>query len=297
VTATQNTNSISLTGGSLSAGASCNIQVNVTGTAAGAQNNTVGGVSSLEGGTGTGANASVFVMTPPAIGKQFSASPIQVGGTVSLTFTITDPAANGTNAVSGLSFTDALPAGLTVANGSSAACGGIATISGGNTISLTGGSATGAVPCQFTVTVTGAVAGSYTNTTGTVSSTNAGTGNTASAPLSVVNASLGGSIGVKSGPLNARVWPVVIGNNGPGVAQSARVSSFVLQQTLGAACTPVIAGLPAIAGDIAAGGTANANVTIDFTGCSSTAFFKVTIGLSADNGGVTASIVKLNQLP
>ena len=30
--------------------------------------------------------------------------------------------------------------------------------------------------------------------------------------------SLGGSIGQKTGPANARVWPIVIGNNGPGMA-------------------------------------------------------------------------------
>jgi Divergent InlB B-repeat domain len=112
--------------------------------------------------------------------------------------------------------------------------------------------------------------------------------------------SLGGSIGLKSGPPNARVWPFSIGNNGPGVALSAEIVNLTFAQTSGAACATaptITSAMPAVAGDIGVHATATANVTIDFSGCPSNAFFKVTANLSANGGAATGSIVKLNQLP
>ena len=84
--------------------------MNVTGTAAGTQNNTTGNVTSTEGGTGGTASASINVVAPPSIAKAFSATTIPLNGTTSLTFTITNPAAN-TVAETGVAFTDTLPAG------------------------------------------------------------------------------------------------------------------------------------------------------------------------------------------
>jgi hypothetical protein len=106
----------------------------------------------------------------------------------------------------------------------------------------------------------------------------------------------GGNIGLKSGPQNARVWPITIGNNGPGVALGAEIKNLVLTQTSGAACTPVVT-LPAVAGTIAPGASGVANVTINFTGCPANAFFKVTETMSANSGAATGSVVKLNQAP
>src|SRR5262249_2921651 len=54
-----------------------------------------------------------------------------------------------------------------------------------NTIALSGATIAANGQCQFSVTVTGASSGSYTNTTGAVTSTNGGTGNMASASLTV----------------------------------------------------------------------------------------------------------------
>ncbi|HSE11599.1 MAG TPA: Ig-like domain repeat protein [Rudaea sp.] len=61
ITATQNTIVVSLSGASLAAGASCNFSVNVTGTGAGIKNNTTGNISSVEGGAGATAMASITV--------------------------------------------------------------------------------------------------------------------------------------------------------------------------------------------------------------------------------------------
>jgi uncharacterized repeat protein (TIGR01451 family) len=184
VTATAGSGSISLSGGSLAATASCNISLNVTGTAAGQQNNTTGNVTSTEGGTGGTASASLNVEGPPSIAKVFNPSTISLNATTSLTFTITNPAANP-NALTGVAFSDTLPTGLTVANASATVCGGTLTLTAPTGIALTGATINTNSQCIFSITVTGAVAGQYTNTTGNVTSTNGGTGNTASANLTV----------------------------------------------------------------------------------------------------------------
>jgi fimbrial isopeptide formation D2 family protein/uncharacterized repeat protein (TIGR01451 family) len=184
ITATQGTNVISLSGGTIAASSSCTFSVNVTGTAAGTQSNTTGNVTSTEGGTGGTASASVNVEAPPSIAKVFNPSTIALNATTSLTFTITNPAAN-VQALTGVAFTDTLPTGLTVANASATVCGGTLTTTAPTGIALTGATINANSQCQFSVTVTGAAAGQFTNTTGNVTSTNGGTGNTASANLTV----------------------------------------------------------------------------------------------------------------
>ena len=185
VTATAGTGVISLSGGSVAHNASCTLSVNVTGTAAGAAANTTGAITSTEGGTGTSSNtATIAVVAPPSIAKVFNPSNIALNATTSLTFTITNPAAN-TVALAGVAFSDTLPTGLTVASATSSVCGGTLTTTNPTGISLSGATVAANGQCQFSVTVTGAAAGQFTNTTGNVSSTNGGTGNTASANLTV----------------------------------------------------------------------------------------------------------------
>ena len=175
---------ISLSGATVAANTSCTFSVNVTGIAAGTQNNTTGNVTSTEGGTGGTASASINVVAPPSIAKVFNPSNIALNATTSLTFTITNPAANAVP-LTGVAFTDTLPTGLTVANATSTVCGGTLTTTAPTGIALSGATIAANSQCQFSVTVTGAAAGSYTNTTGNVTSTNGGTGNTASANLTV----------------------------------------------------------------------------------------------------------------
>ncbi len=184
ITATAGTNVISLSGGTIAANSSCTFSVNVTGTAAGAQTNTTSAVTSTEGGTGGTATASINVEAPPSIAKAFNPTTIALNATTSLTFTITNPAANA-QSLTGVAFTDTLPTGLTVANGTSTVCGGTLTTTAPTGIALSGATIAASGQCQFSVTVTGAAAGQYTNTTGAVTSTNGGTGNTASANLTV----------------------------------------------------------------------------------------------------------------
>ena len=65
---------MTLANGVLPASGSCTITVNVTGTTAGAKNNTTSAVTSTEGGTGGTASASLAVVAPPTIAKAFGAA-------------------------------------------------------------------------------------------------------------------------------------------------------------------------------------------------------------------------------
>jgi len=161
--------------------------VNVTGTAAGTQVNTTGTVSSNEGGTGGMAMATLKVVAPPVIAKSFSPGDVALGGTSTLTFTLTNPAANA-DPENGVGFVDTFPSGMVVANPS----GGASTCADGDITANPGsGSVTAStilIPvgggCAINVNVVGNTAGALVNSV-TVSSTNGGVGNTAMATLDV----------------------------------------------------------------------------------------------------------------
>jgi fimbrial isopeptide formation D2 family protein len=202
IAATQGANAISLAGASLPAGGSCSFSLNVTGIAAGTQNNTTGSVTSTEGGTGSSAFAAIVVTAPPSLAQAFNPTNIALNATSSLTFTITNPAANVTS-LTGVAFTDTLPAGLTVADASSTVCGGTLTTTAPSGIALSGATIAVNSQCQFSITVTGPTSGLHTNTTGNVTSANGGIGNAATAGLTVAVApGIAEVFGVAGVPLN-----------------------------------------------------------------------------------------------
>ncbi len=110
----------------------------------------------------------------PTITKTFASDPIVKGATSVLGFTL-DNTEVGNVALTGVAFTDVLPAGLTVTSGSAAGCGGTVTRTAPRTIALSGGTLASGGSCSFSVTVTGAAEGAYTNITGYVSTTEGGT--------------------------------------------------------------------------------------------------------------------------
>ncbi len=189
ITAVAGSSTLSLSGATISANAGCNFAVNVTGVAAGSQNNTTGAGTSNEGGSGSSTSASVVVEAPPSIAVSFGSANVALDGTTSLTLTFTNPAAN-TQSLTGVAVTDTLPSGIVVAtpNGVANSCGGTATaVAGSGSLSLTGGAIATSSNCVLSINVTGTASGSYTNVTGNVSSTNGGAGNTASANLAVAS--------------------------------------------------------------------------------------------------------------
>src|SRR5207237_8435830 len=131
--------------------------------------------SSTESGPGSPSNtATMTVVAPPTIAKSFGAGSIPLGGTTSLDLTLTNP--NATIALSGISFADTLPAGLTAPNGTTATCGGSLVLTGGGTLTFSGGTLAGNANCTITVTVTGTTAGVKNNTTAPISSNETGAG-------------------------------------------------------------------------------------------------------------------------
>ncbi|MBR0901985.1 Ig-like domain repeat protein [Bradyrhizobium liaoningense] len=166
-------------------GGSCTVTVNVTGTSNGTKTNLV--VVSSFGGAGNMASATITVgsSTPPAVSQVFGAANLAIGGTTSLTVTLNNP--NPTS-LTGLAFTDNLPAGLVVAtpNALTNSCGGTASAAaGGGVLSLSGGTLATSGSCVITINVTATTAGTKTSTIASVTSNEAPPSAAASATISV----------------------------------------------------------------------------------------------------------------
>jgi uncharacterized repeat protein (TIGR01451 family) len=189
-TATANSGSISLANGVVNApsGTTCTISVNVVGTTAGTKNNATSTLTSTNAATAQPATATLGVALPPTITKAFADSELQLfGASTALSFAITNP---NSVPLTGIAFTDTLPAGLVVStpNGLIGSCGGgtITAVAESTSISLTGATLAGGTSCTFSVNVTGTAVGTFTNTTSPVTAVG-GTivGNTATATISV----------------------------------------------------------------------------------------------------------------
>ncbi|MBN2256418.1 MAG: hypothetical protein JW704_01070, partial [Anaerolineaceae bacterium] len=159
---------ILLQNGVLAAGGSCSFDVTVLGSAPGYYDNVSEPISSTESGPNTGPDGiaadTLTVISPPHISKSFSDTPIMVGDTTLLSFTISNP--NPAVTLTQITFTDSLPAEATVATSSVSACnGGTLTMVYPSSISLMGGTLSPNTSCTFSVTVTGASPGTVHNVT------------------------------------------------------------------------------------------------------------------------------------
>ncbi|WP_348787024.1 LPXTG cell wall anchor domain-containing protein [Leifsonia sp. NPDC080035] len=112
-------------------------------------------------GNDSGFDDPTIVDATPQLDKVFSPSTLQAGQSTTLTFTITNT--DELSAKNGWSFTDTLPAGLAFSGPASTDCpAGVPTIDG-TTISGTGNLTAGLASCTFTVPVTSATPGTFTN--------------------------------------------------------------------------------------------------------------------------------------
>lgn len=226
VTATPGSTSISLAGGALGAfgspSATCTITIGVVGTQAGGPTNNCATVTSTLTVPTAQACSPLTVVAPPVIVKSFLPVSIPLNGVSTLTFTITNPAAN-TVVLTGVGFTDNLPLGLVVATPpgiSASSCGGtFAPVAGATTITLSGVGLGINSSCTISVNVTGTSAGVKDNSV-SVTSTNGGPGNTSTAQLTV----FGPAILLKAfGPSNVQPGGIstlsfTISNPNPGLA-------------------------------------------------------------------------------
>ena len=121
----------------LAAGALCKVAVNVTGTASGVLTNSVQ-ANSIEGLTGNTSICNLNVASPPSIVKTFGADRNSAEQHHFADFQYHSPTVA---TLTGIAFTDTLPAGLAVAtsNGLSSTCGGTTAMAGSGAVSLIGG--------------------------------------------------------------------------------------------------------------------------------------------------------------
>ncbi|NJN45718.1 MAG: DUF11 domain-containing protein [Candidatus Competibacteraceae bacterium] len=196
ITAAAGTSVINYTGGTAAAGASCMVQVDVIGSAAGTLVNTSDDLTSSSGNSGT-ATATLTVDTG-TIGFRMNFAPGQIlpGRVSTLTFTIDNT--TGTVAASDLAFTENLPSGLVIADPANASaavtsrasttCSGgtLTAVVGTGVISFSGGTVNAGGVCAVQVEVTGNAVGQYTSVVDVLSSS-VGEGGPASATLFIIN--------------------------------------------------------------------------------------------------------------
>jgi hypothetical protein len=195
ISAPSSSSHVSLSAAQLDPLASCTYSVDIVGAANGDWLNLTDQITSTNGGTGIAASASIRVLTTATIGMSFNPASISPNGTTTLTIGLFNPETNNSG-LYGLSFTDTLPAGLSVADGSTTICESqsenpgewpVLTTSGGDTISVSGVNLSIGWICSFSVTVTGpAVPGNYVNTAGPLVVPEGLPSNIASATLNVL---------------------------------------------------------------------------------------------------------------
>jgi fimbrial isopeptide formation D2 family protein/uncharacterized repeat protein (TIGR01451 family) len=182
--------------GNLAPGASATVHVQAPtlappGSSAGTYNNSANAFADnepLPGATSNTATIVVLPAMPPSITKSFGVATVPVNASTTLSFTITNP---NTIALTGIGFTDTLPAGLVVAtpNGLTGSCGAgsITAIAGSGAISLTGATLAASASCSFSLEITALTEGVKNNSTTPVTSNEGGNGNAATATIRVAS--------------------------------------------------------------------------------------------------------------
>ncbi len=159
--------------GTIAAGGTCTISLDVQPTRSGTLTGTSGGLSSDLPVAASGASATLTVNDAPlSVSMEFSPSTIDPGGVSRLTYGLGNGAAVEARSVS---LSDTLPAGVVLADPPNArkTCPGgrLTAAAGGGEVSWSGGLIVAGASCTIAVDVTSAAAGSYRNDTQSVTST------------------------------------------------------------------------------------------------------------------------------
>lgn len=274
------TGTLSLASGSI-IGTSCTITALVTSNTADVYTNTTSTVKTTNGGTGNSATADLTVVQAAVITKTFTPATVLQGQTSTLTLVINNPVTN-TQDLAGISFTDPLPAGMSVATDPQTTltnCGTLAVfnpIAGDTSLTFSGGTLAIGASCTLTVDVIAPTAGSYENTTSAITSTNGGPGAPSNTATLLVNKTTDLAI-TKTDSLvdvtrgDTVTYSVVVTNNGPTDAVGATVTdslpaqltstTWVCTATGGAVCTASGTGNLSDTADIPVGGVATYAIT------------------------------------
>jgi uncharacterized repeat protein (TIGR01451 family) len=277
--------SLGLTGGTIPAGANCEVDIAVVATASGPIHNDTGQVSSTDAPASSGAVADLMVATgslqpAPTVVKSFSLPTVTAGGTSQMTISLLNP--NGQD-ISGAQISDFYPSGIvnspfgvtgndTVVNNT---CGGIAAaLINTTSVGLSGGTIPANKSCSFVVNVVGNA--SATNQTGQVFSANAIAGNPASASLNVSPGPL-----LNAPIVDEQFFPSTVTEGSPSqmtftvsnpnavAIVGAQINDFYPAGMANAANTPVVSDTCGFTEDVPAGGGSSklANGTIPPGGC------------------------------
>jgi hypothetical protein len=209
VTARDGARKITFSGGTLAAGATCTVTVDVQPAGEGVFDNTTGPVTSKETGPGDTANAQLVSGDELSVHKVFAPSSIPPGGVATLRFTLFNGDAITHTAIS---FFDTLPLGApggamivaTPPNATNSGCGGTWAPAANDTfVQFSGGTLTPGQSCALTVDVTAGGPATYTNTTDPIASNEQPVGNTSNSAIlrvrSNTNAGSGGDGGGDTG--------------------------------------------------------------------------------------------------
>ncbi|MDP2847798.1 MAG: hypothetical protein Q8O35_06345, partial [Humidesulfovibrio sp.] len=169
ITASAGSSFITVSNATIPKNTFCDIGVNVTSDTAGVYLNSIPAraITTQQGVTNSSAASAPINFQSIGMTKSFAVGNMVVGGTTTMSILMQNPTPSPYTSVA---FTDTLPSGLTVVSSDSSQCGGTVTIgSGGQSLSLSGGtipagSTTTPGACTITATVTGSIAGSFTNT-------------------------------------------------------------------------------------------------------------------------------------
>ena len=293
------TSLVEFTGGLLGAGETCSFSVTLQ-VPANAATGTFESISSSLRSDGVAlglpASASLSINPTPDFAKAFSSSPVLVGQSSTLTFTI-DNSGSLADATA-IDFTDTLPAGMTVAaapNASTTCAGGTLTaVAGSGTISYTGGTVPAGSTCTVTVDVTANAEGSLVNTSGDLTSSLGNSGSASATLVAISQVDIVVSATESADPVIAGsgsgnlTYVISATNNGPSVATGVELTS-ALTTPAGVSVDSITPSIGSVSGSVwslgslapNAGGTLTIVFTVDGTAAAGVDAIAATSSLTA----------------